>query len=220
MKKSNSNISQRANKVAASGFLDLLGEDINNYGVPTLDNVQNVLYNLAALYVQTAVDNLNKADRVGAGILSDSIVASPVQILGKVYSVEISLASYYKFVDQGVNGWNQSQGSQFNFKHYTGKSGKKSSAMVAAIQKWLISEGLQATAVNAKKTPFNRERKQASITDRSLGAAISITKAIRKRGLKASHFWTDAEATVAKSAQELFSEAIRVDIIESLSGKG
>jgi len=212
-------ISQRANKVAYSGFLDLLGEDASGYSIPTLETVQDALYNLAALYVQSAVDNLNKADRVASGILSDSIVAMPIQVFGKTYSVEINIASYYKFVDEGVNGWNQSQGSPFSFKHYTGKSGKKSSPMIAAIQNWLITEGLQATAVNKAKTPFKRERKQASITDASLGTAIAISKAIRKRGLKASHFWTDAEKTVQQQAETLFSEAIRVDIINSLYGK-
>jgi hypothetical protein len=209
-------ISSRQKAVVEGGFLDLLGSAPDSFKPPSLDAVTATLVELAAMYIQKGTDNLNKADKVSSGFLSDSMIASPVQILGKTYQIEISLASYYKFVDKGVDGWNKSQGSPYKFKNYQGKSGAKTSPMVEAIKKWLVREGLQGTATGYKPIT-KREKFQKSITDANTSRAIAITKAIRKKGLKPTHFWSDTEKEMLPIAQRMFGEAIKIDIINSLS---
>jgi hypothetical protein len=209
-------ISSRQKTVVDNGFLDLLGSGPDQFKAPSLDAVTATLVELAALYIQKGTDKLNAKDKVSSGYLSDSMIASPVQVLGKTYVVEISLASYYKFVDQGVDGWNQSQGSPYKFKNYQGKSGKKSSPMVEAIKKWLVREGLQGTATGYKPIT-RRERFQRSITDANTSRAIAITKAIRKKGLAPTHFWSETEKEMLPIATKMFGEAIKIDIINSLS---
>ena len=90
--------------------------------------------------------------------------------------------------------------------------------MVTAIRKWLVSQSLQGTAVNAKKSIYKREKKNASITDTSTKLAIIISRSIKKKGLKPSHFWSDAEKSVMQLAEAEFAAAIKVDIISSIYG--
>jgi len=213
-------ITKRQNQFLGSNYdLQLDDNNIGNYQVVKLNAVTDALYYLAAKYVEFATNNLEKADRVASGALSSSIVALPMEIMGSVYSVSIKLDDYYKFVDKGVKGWQDEKGgnSPYQFKNY-GKSGKKSSKMVTAIRKWLVSQSLQGTAVNAKKSIYKREKKNASITDTSTKLAIIISRSIKKKGLKPSHFWSDAEKSVMQLAEAEFAAAIKVDIISSIYG--
>lgn len=213
-------ITKRQAQFLGSNYdLQLDDNNIGNYQTVKLNAVADALYYLAAKYVEFATDNLEKADRVASGALSSSIVALPMEIMGTVYSVSIKLDDYYKFVDKGVKGWQDEKGgnSPYQFKNY-GKSGKKSSKMVTAIRKWLVSQSLQGTAVNAKKSIYKREKKNASITDTSTQLAIIISRSIKKKGLKPSHFWSDAEKSVMQLAEAEFAAAIKVDIISSIYG--
>jgi hypothetical protein len=211
-------ISDRQSAVLNGGFLDLLGSNYGSSDVVSFENVTDTLIYLAALYQQSAMDRLDKLEKVSSGFLSDSIKVSDVIVMGSSYIVEISIADYYIFVDRGVNGWNQSRGSQFSFKNYTGRSGKKSSQMVTAIQAWVKKQGLQGNVGRIKNTISRREKMQRSIGDPTLSTAIAITKSIRKNGLAPTHFWTDTEAEIAAKAEGLFGTALKIDIINQLYG--
>jgi hypothetical protein len=211
-------IKARQKQFLGSNYDIQLGEDknIGNYQVMKLEAVADALYYLAAKYVEFATDNLGKADAVASGALSSSIVALPMEILGNVYSVSIKLDDYYKFVDKGVKGWADEKGgnSPYQFKNY-GRSGKKNSKMVTAIRKWLISQSLQAKAV--KNTISSRETKQKSITDTSTQTAIIISRSIKKKGLRPTHFWSDAEKSVMQIAEAELGIALKIDIINSIT---
>ena len=212
-------ISARQKQIINSGYLDLLGESISQSEIVSLDTITDSLYYLAAKYAEIATNNLEKSNAVASGALSDSIKVLPIQILGKVYSISIRIADYYKFVDQGVKGWADEKGgnSPYHFKKYKGKSGQKNSKMVTAIRKWLISQSLQSTSI--KKPITHRERKQKSITDTSTQTAIIISRSIRKKGLRSTHFWTDANSQIQLIAENEFEAALRIDVINSITGK-
>jgi hypothetical protein len=213
-------ITSRQKQFLGSNYDIQLGEDENlgNYQVTKLDTLTDALYYLAATYVQMATDNLDKADAVASGALSSSIMALPVEILGSVYSVSIQLADYYKFVDQGVKGWADEKGgnSPYQFKNYGKGNGSKNSKMITAIRKWIIKQGLQSKAI--KKPITRREKFQKSITDTSFQTALIISKSIKKKGLKPTHFWTDANKSVLAIAEAQFAAAIKIDIISSIYG--
>ena len=212
----------KPNDLAKSGFLDLLGDDKADYEVVNLKSVTNSLFYLAALYVETATKNLEASGKDHSGALSKSIVALPVQIMGNVYSVSINIADYYKFVDQGVKGWADEKGgnSPYQFKHYTGKSGQKSSKMITAIQQWIVKEAIMGSSSVHKYKSMNSKRDnfRSSITDTSLSTAIAISRAIKKKGLKGTHFWTKTQTEIENVAREIFGAAIKVDIINTIYG--
>lgn len=207
-------ISKRQAQVLNTDYIDLLGEDSNNYAPASFPGVVDQLYNLALLLIESGQDELRAADKVSSGKLADSIAAQPMVIMGSVYSIDIDMASYYDFVNQGVNGWAKGYGSPYNFKKFAGKSGRKSGAMVTAIRKWLIREGLQS---RAKFRPITeRETKAKKITDTSTKTAIIISKAVRKNGIKPSHFWDRAVDKTELAAADIFGEAFKIDIINAL----
>ena len=210
-------ISARKKQLLNSGYLDLLGEDYGNYQFLKLSAVTDSLVYLAAMYVEIATQNLEKTDAIGAGALSKSIIAMPVQILGTVYSISISLNDYYKFVDKGVKGWQNEKGgdSPYQFKDYKG-GGKKSSKMIDAIRQWVISQSLQSRVIKHPIT--KREKFQKSITDTSWQTAFIISRSIKKKGLRPTHFWSDTEKSVLQIAEEEFKAAIKLDIINSIYG--
>lgn len=222
MAQSITSMARRQQKAVDSGFLDLLGSDINAYQPLKLDSVVDTLYYVAGKFVEIATQKLETSDAIASGSLSSSIKALPMEILGKVYSISINLNDYYKFVDQGVKGWQDERGgnSPYHFKKFTGKSGQKSSKMVSAIREWLVREALQGSGKeNAHKAASARSQKRHSITDVSTQAAIVISKVIRKKGLKPTHFWTDTEREMNKLISDEFAASFKIDIINSLSGR-
>jgi len=202
------------------GFLDLLIYNAQNkIPVLKLDNIVDALTYIGAEFVKKANENLNNSDRVASGFLGDSIKPLEIKVLGSLYTLEINVADYYKFIDKGVNGWQNSQGSPYKFQNYSGKSGKKESKMVDAIRKWVIQQHLQSRNTSKKSGHqiSKREHKQSRITDASLSTAIAISRSVRKKGLKATHFWTDAETQVKDLALDKLSKSLKIDIVNYLS---
>lgn len=212
-------IASRQRQLLNSGFLDLSGSGKIEYGEISLDSLTDVLAAYASQFVEMARQKLDAADRAASGALSDSIIPTKVTIFGKIYQVDIKLAAYYDFVNQGVKGWQDQKGgsSPYQFKQYSGRSGQKSSKMVTAIRKWIISEGLKGRdKVNAHHRATKRDQARASITDTSTSMAIGISRSIRKKGLKPSHFWTDTKKEMAQKIASELSKALKIDIINNI----
>lgn len=222
-RKQSNSISSRSKRVAESGFLDLIGSDSMDYQPATFDNVAQALYDVALEFITIAKNNLEKADKVSTGDLSDSIIPLEVQINGKIYSLQISVASYYDFVNKGVKGWEKGGGnSPYQFKK-PGKrgSGNKQSKFVSSIRKWIIREGLQTNAKevghsSSTKRDSNRKRK-AKFTDTSTRTAIIIASQIRRRGLEPTHFWDDSISSLTDIMKAKFSNALKADVITNLT---
>lgn len=214
-------ISEKQLDVIKNKSIDLNSSSKDEFKPFTGDNLTRALYNVAVKFVNTASENLNKADRVSSGALLESITPTEVKVMGKVFSIEINVNDYYKFIDKGVKGWQSGNPSDspYAFKAPEGKSsGKKSSEMVTAIRKWLIKEGLKAktTSKNPKHAISSRERRRQKITDTATSTAIMIAGMIRRHGLKKTNFWTDAEKSASDYATKQFGEAMQIDIINSL----
>lgn len=209
---------KRQQSLINSGYLDLKGADRLEFQPISMDELAGTLAELAVEFTATAGGKLNKIHKVASGALIDSIQPTQVNVLGRIITVQIKVADYYKFVDQGVKGWaNSAINSPFTFKHYPGKSGQKSSKMVTAIRKWLIKEGLKGKGAENKHPITPREGKRHAITDATTRTAIIITRAVRKKGLPATHFWKDTNAEMKVKAKEYFGKALKLDIINNLS---
>jgi hypothetical protein len=217
-----SSITRRQQKAIDINAIDLNSDDPSQYKKYDAEPFEVALFNVAAAFADAAATNLNNSDRVSTGALLDSIKPSEIQIFGKTLQIDISVLDYYKFIDKGVKGWQSGtpSDSPYSFKQpQKGGSKPKKSEMVAAIRKWLIKEGLASRALS-RKSPSHaispRESRRQKITDTSTSTAIMISGMIRRHGLKKTNFWTNAEKTALKVAQDEFGEALKISIINSI----
>lgn len=198
-----------------SGFLDLTGDKRVDFPPVSLDAITQTLVDVAVEFIQTAQKNLIAVDRVSSGALNDSIMPTEVQVFGKRLRVDINVAEYYKFVNDGVKGW---QGGSGKYQFKKGGIGPNS-PMVTAIRKWIIKEGLKQRASNVTKPISQREGKRMNrkITDTSTRTAIAISQGIRKKGLKPTGFWTKTEQEMKAVIKERFKQGLKVFVINNLT---
>ena len=202
-----------------SGLIDLNSTGQSEFKGLTGDAISVALYNVAADFITTAVDNLNAVDRVGQGALEGSIVPTEIIVMGKVMTININLNDYYKFIDQGVKGWKSgTPNSPFAFKQPQKGGGVRSSKMVTAIKQWIIQEGSKATGKENQHPITKREARRKKITDVDTQAAILITMRIKKKGLKRTLFWTDTSKTIEQRIINEFESALKIDITNSFYG--
>lgn len=199
---------QAQSKLLGSGFLNNLGSGPEE-GLQ-LDAAAKVLAELAAEFALNAQANLNKADRVASGDLNDSIIPLPLQIMGKTIIAEVKVLDYYKFINSGVKGTTGGAGK------YSFKNSHPSKKMQEAIRKWLITEGIKIR--NTKVAVNSREKRRLSFknVDKTSSLAYAVATNIKKRGLKATKFWDDAERDLRKVIKERLSGALKIDVINSL----
>jgi hypothetical protein len=212
--------SKRQQQVINNKIIDLNSDSPSSFKEFDGKALETALYNIAVEFINSAVDNLNTADRVSTGNLIESIKPSQIIVMGKKMTINISVLDYYKFIDQGVKGWKSGEpaNSPYAFKAPDGKSGKKSSEMVTAIRKWLIKEGLKSssTSKNPKHAISARESRRQKITDVTTSTAIMIAGIVRSKGLKRTNFWTNAEEKASKFAENELETALTISVINSL----
>jgi len=191
--------------------VDLLGEEQGAYKPIKLTDLADTMAWLAALYTQKLAENLNKADASSSGFLADSIVPLDVKILGSVYTVEIQAATYAKFIDEGVDGWAKSRGSQYKFKS---KGVDPNGEMVKSIKQWLIREG--SFSRNVRTQLSQRESRQQKIQDVATRNAISTAYMIKRQGIKPTKFWQNTTKEMKRIVEIELAKALKVDIINSI----
>ena len=205
-------ITSAQNKSIDAGFLDLMGESKGSYKAVTFDQLANSLSYVAAVYTDKLKKELITKDADSSGALSDSILALDVQIMGSLYSVEISANKYASFLDEGVSGWAKDRGSRFKFKT---KGVDPNSQMVKDVKAWIIREGKIGSIKN--KPISKRETKRAAITDRTTKAAISAAFMIKRQGIAPTYFWRDATNQMDDIISKEFSAALKIDIIQNIT---
>jgi hypothetical protein len=189
--------------------IDLMGEE--QIQPIKLNDLADTMAYLAALYTQKLAESLNKADATSSGFLADSIIPLDVKILGSVYTVEIQAAKYAKFIDEGVDGWAKSRGSQYKFKS---KGVDPNGEMVKSVKAWLLREG--SFSRNVRTQLSTRETKQQKIIDVATRRAISVAYMIKRQGIKPTRFWSNATKDMARIVEVELGKALKVDIINSI----
>lgn len=215
-------IASRQSSLLGTNFLDLTGKSRLEYSEVSLDSLSDILAVIAIEFSERLRQKLNDSDRVASGNLSDSIMPTRVSIFGKVYQVDIKMADYYDYVNKGVKGWEDQYGgsSPYQFKNYSGRSGKKDSAMITAIKAWVLKEGLKgALPVNRHPLASRRDKMRSKLTDPTLGTAITISRSIRRKGLKPSHFLDDTISEMTPKIAENLGKALKLDIITNIIPK-
>lgn len=209
---------KRQSNLDKTGFLDLLAEGsregVQSVFVTDLNEISDTLVYLAALFVEKIQNNLVAKDRIASGALSASVVPTEVVIFDKIYSIDIKMSDYYKFVDEGVKGWADEKGggSPYQFKNaYVSKK------MMEAIRKWVICEGLKGKGRENTRNVGPRDRKRNAISDTSQATAYAISYSIKKKGLRPSHFLSSAKNEMTQIIQKELGLALKVDIINIIT---
>lgn len=190
------------------------------------NHVGQALLEMAEFLIAKADHNLVKRGNIATGNTAKSMKVVNVQTNANKFSLDIEIASTYKFLDQGVNGVEKNRGSKYSFK--TKFANKK---MALAILKWVKNrrvvskyKAYSALSDNLKGKNFGAtERKNkkikamsdAATSQKSLAYAISV--GIKKKGLKRTLFFTDAITATKKEQKKRYADALKLDIIETIN---
>lgn len=167
-----------------------------------LSDMEKLLSEYISKFLGEAESNLNKTNSITTGNLVDSLDFNIVSSRSG-YTINFTALDYYKFVDKGVRGAGRSAKNNTSPYKYTNKQ-----PPVEVIEKWIIKNRLTARVRDTMKSinratpgkPFQsvqygrtgRERKAIDPTKGRRDLAFLIAKSIKRDGLFATNFWTDA----------------------------
>jgi hypothetical protein len=179
-----------------------------------LSDMEKLLAGYIEKFLNTAADNLNKTQSVTTGNLLDSLDFEIVSDRNG-YTINFTALDYYKFVDKGVRGAGASRKnntSPYKFKFIT-----PSKSHVIAIEKWIISNRLTATARDVNRYGrTGRERKAIDPAKGRKTLAYIIARSIKRDGLYETGFWSGAFEDTFKDFGVKMSEALGKTITVNL----
>ena len=175
------------------------------------NEIEQALIDYATLIADTASDNLNKINKYGSdtnasGTLQQSINISPVSFMGGNYSIEIRMADYYKWVNEG-----RPPGK----RPYSGD-----------IKKWIIKKQLRLDDGGFTKKGYKREgtllsssKKKVKLGNKKVNildaVAYKIAAKIGKYGTEPTNFLSDAINRHKEAMYKAIAKALKTDIIQT-----
>jgi len=196
----------------ADGFIDLMGQDTNNFEKPELSDVNNTIVQLAARYIEIVSDKINEKDVASSGYMADSMQPTMLEFDGKSYRIGITAPEYSTYQDEGVNGWAIDRGSRFSFKT---RGVDPNGEMVKSVKAWIQREG--ASARNVSRAVSAREAKGKTMMDASTRAAVSASYFIKRKGIKPRKFWAEATDEFKTEMENELGIALKIDIINCIT---
>ena len=115
--------------------------------------------------IKLTTEGIDSVDAKATLNLRQSVGFAELPVEQKVAQVAMEMASYWKFVEYGVNGVQTNRGAPFSFRSII-----PSQQDIADIRKWTIDKGLGIPA------------------DEIDAAAYNIARAIKRRGIKGRPF--------------------------------
>jgi hypothetical protein len=196
----------------ADGFIDLLGEDAQNFEKVELKDVNNTIEQLAARYIDIVSDKINEKDVVSSGRMADEMQPTMLEFDGKSYRIGIAAPEYSTYQDEGVNGWAIDRGSRFSFRT---RGVDPNGEMVKSVKQWIQREG--ASARNVSRAVTAREAKGQTMMDASTRAAVTASYFIKRNGLKPRKFWAEATDIFKTEMENELGIALKIDIINNIT---
>lgn len=160
--------------------------------------VVEILQDYSQKIIEELKQNLLERDKFASGGLAQSITAN-VKVMGQVIEMTISMADYWKFVDEGVDGTERKHGSPFKFR-------KKNINQKAMLQH-IANRGLRVKAKTSKGKKAARK-----------GLAFVLGRSIAKKGLKPTRFASDVfEGDLIDNMRKDVAKALGRDILIDLT---
>lgn len=200
-------ISKAQAEALADGFLDHLGSDKGEF-LPKKTYTE--LFLIVGELIQAAQDNLNRANKVASGALSESIIADePVQNSG-IISVDVLMNFYGAFINKGVKGTRSGQSTA----GYSFRNEVVSRKMYYAIETWIKRAQISTRSVKKYKGYGRHERKQKSIAAND--ATYAVARSIKIHGIKPTGFMDDAIKQTSDKISDRLGLALVADIQDGL----
>ncbi len=204
------NLNRVQSQAISSGFLGSAGEGKDKF---ELIVTANLLEEYGVLFKQNVERLIKQKDVVGSGALADSVNPIIVQE-GSTTKLQIRVIDYYDFPNQGVKGVKSSRNapnSPYKYKNY-GMNDKGR----ASIKQYILSGKAKVRNIrNDKAAGIGSERKglsfkpKKSLIDSQTDQLIYM---IKKYGVKATHYFTDAFNETFKDFNQVVVEAVGRDI--------
>lgn len=203
------------NSKSTLDYLGTIGSNDRGDGV-VLNATAKALADLASFLIQEATNNLEKKGNVATGDTASSMKIVNLNLQAVKMSLEVEILSTYKFLDQGVKGVGGVGNGKYSFK--TKFVSKK---MAAAILKWLktrsMSGRVKYKGVSRNERKNKRIHKAVNAVKSREALAYAVASSIKRKGIKRTLFFTNAITETQKKQKELFADALRIDIINSLN---
>lgn len=194
------------------------------------NKVGELVFNFASDILKDLQSNLRDRGINATDNLSQSITFEPLHILKTGIVFELMLDSYYKYVDQGVKGADSSAKAPNSPFKYSNKL-----PPVSKLKQWirdkplmiktsvdLIKKDSKGNPIINKKTGKIMKKRPSTVEKQTIEseiekAAFLMAEGIRRKGLKATNFYSDVvnEERFNKFRKEI-AEAFKQDIIISL----
>jgi hypothetical protein len=165
------------------------------------NSVEVVLIEWAGEFITECRNNLK--GHIATGNLADNITPT-IESSNGVYTLSIVLPDYYDFINKGVQGVKGGNASPYKFRTLT-----VSYDMMRSIRKWMIRKNLKATVQN-KKFP---NKKAKTFTQTASSAAYVVAVGIKKKGIKATHFFDKAIDKVYPELAPMLAKALSEDVV-------
>jgi hypothetical protein len=200
-------ISKQQAAALAEGFLDDLGSERGEFQPREL---YTELFLIVGELIEAAQNNLNKANRISSGALSESLIADEPKKNGNVISVDVLMNFYGAFVNKGVKGTRAGQSAA----GYSFKNEVVSRSMLEAIANWIEKARIKTRTVKKYKGYGKHEVKQKTIAQ--FDATYAVARSIKQHGLKPTGFMDNAISKTSDKIEKRLGAALVVDVIDGL----
>lgn len=192
------------------------------------DKVGELVFDFANGLLKDLQENLVKSDAMATGNLYQSINFEPLKITKTGIMFELIMDSYYKYVDKGVKGRDNSAKAPESPYQYKDKR-----PPIAPIKEWLRNKGYkpkeefitasqqkrldELSAITRKKSVLKKKLKKQTMDEIMTSFALATALNIQKNGLRATNFYSDVinEERFDKFRKEI-AEAFKQDVIISI----
>lgn len=200
-------ISKQQAATLADNFLDNLGASKSDFQPK---NTYTEVFLLVGELIDTAQRNLNKANRIASGALSESIIGDdPVKNAG-VLRVDVLMNFYGAFVNKGVKGTRSGSSTA----GYSFRNEVVSQNMYNAIADWIKSAQIKTRTVKKYKGYGKHEVKQKTIAQ--YDATYAVARSIKIHGLKPTGFMDNAISKTSDKIEKRLGGALAIDVIDGL----
>ena len=205
-------ISKAQQQASGDGSLDFLDdlEGINDIKPVRLSITEKVLAQYGAEFLLVMGKLANQRKVVNTG---DLLRDAKFRMIDDGATLQIIVPDYYDFPNEGVKGVKSTKNaprSPYRFKNYgMNPEGRKSIAEYIRSGKARI----ETVRKGDKAFGIGREKKQKSLIDAKTDQLIYM---IKRQGIKATYYFTDAIKETFKDFELTMSEAVGRDIVFTL----
>jgi len=139
------------------------------------------LMETSASLIEDLRESLISSGAVASRQLLQSIAPLPVELDNGVFTISIEMDSYWKFINEGVNGTERDRGAPT-----WGKTPSVGMSFKESIREWMTFKGI--TSLSWTDKDGNAVVKELSTEQDRDGAAFVIMRGLKKNGQKATYF--------------------------------